>query len=661
MDMPDKVMFETINEPEFSAKDSDEGGNVTVNPENFRRLDVINKAAYDIIRAAPGNENRMIVIPTYKTNHHQSAHTAKFIKETLGNNPNVIATVHYYGEWVFSNPLGRTLIDEQLFNQYDPDDPRTMLSQIDDFFDILEQHFILNGIGVSVGEWGLLAYDHNNGKDALQRGEELKYYEYLQYKAREFRGISLSFWDNGSGINRRAVGYPWNIERMGAALGCNVRSSYSTGLDTLYFRTETTSDVNIPLTLNGNSFVGIEGLTQGVDYTYSNSVVTLKKDYINNKFNKFDFYGTFDTLVMKFSGGLDWEQYLVRSHVAKANPGSGSRTAGITIPIDFHGNKVRRVSCYQGGAPADISKPNMMVYYNISGGNHSDWWPYLEYGGAYTVSYADSTISLTGTNTGHSGNFFSKIYGGGYTLVVEFYDGSRVDIPLDVAGDPVTSGTNKSSGDAAGPSQPTYESPQTTPATFATTAPDSATTTTAPVTTTGESNQTTVTADISTVTTEATTEQSEQSGTVTTTENTNTSATGTTGSISETAATTATVETLDSTAPQTSAGETSSGSENTTSSNTTSSGIATTDTTVTTAIPGELLGDVDLNGEVAIADVLEILKYLAGMKNTTIGDPQSQSYKNACVTGDTKPVIGDVLEILKFLAGMKSIITKARL
>jgi endoglucanase len=453
--MPDTVMFETINEPEFNSGDG------SANTENLRRLDLINKAAYDIIRSVPGNAERMIVIPTYKTNHAESPHTLKFIKETLNNNPNVIATVHYYGEWVFSNHLGRTIFDEQLFNQYDPNDPTTQKGQADLFFDILESNFINNGIGVYVGEWGLLAYDNRDGKTALQRGEELKYYEYVQHKAREFKGISLSFWDNGGGIDRNSADYRWNIPSVGEALGCDVRSSYSTGLDTIYFRSAATADVTIPLTLNGNTFLGIQGLTEGVQYTYSNGAVTLKREYINALFNDFNYYGTFAALVMKFSGGLNWRQYLVRSHVPEAVASVGLRSAGITIPVKFNGNHVRRVSCYQGSnAPSDISKPNMLDYsYMNAGGAHASWWPYLEYGGAYSVSYADGTISLTGTNTGHSGNFFSTVYGGDYTLIIEFYDGSRVDIPLSVAGDPVTSGTNKPSGDPAGPYLPAYEPP----------------------------------------------------------------------------------------------------------------------------------------------------------------------------------------------------------
>jgi len=455
-DMPDTVMFETNNEPEFNMPDPNDGAN----SENLRRLDVTNKAAYDIIRATAGNETRMIVIPTYKTNHHQSPHTLRFIQQDLNNDPNVIATVHFYGDWVFSNPLGRTIFDEPLFNQFDVGDTRTQKSGIDDFFDILNTNFIANGIGVSVGEWGLLHYDHAFGKDASQRGEELKYYEYVQFKARDFRGISLSFWDNGSGINRRNGLYNWNIPRVGAMLGCNERSSYSAGLDTIHFRGLANADVDIPLTLNGNTFLGIEGLTRGTDYTYSNGVVTIKREYINGILSDFNYYGTFARLIMQFSSGLDWEQYLVKSHVPAATASTGSRASGITIPFNFNGNRVRRVSNYMGTPPASISAPVCGNSYPCTfhyGGSHGEWFPYLEYGAAYNVDYERGVLHLTGINPHHNGTFFNSggrgVHGGTFTLVVEFYDGSRVDITLNVGGE-VTSSANASSGHAAGPPLP---------------------------------------------------------------------------------------------------------------------------------------------------------------------------------------------------------------
>ncbi|MCL1867316.1 MAG: hypothetical protein FWF82_07900, partial [Oscillospiraceae bacterium] len=328
------------------------------------------------------------------------------------------------------------------------------------------------------------------------------------------------------------------------------------------------------------------------------------------------------------------------------------------------------------------------VYYNISGGNHFRWWPYLEYGGAYTVSYADGTISLTGTNTGHSGNFFSSIYGGGYTLVVEFYDGSRVDIPLDVAGDPVTSGTNKSSGDAAGPSQPTYEPPATsgattTPISITTTSPTSPTSPTSTVSTNSDITTTPETSE-STGLSSATPESSDLPGVSSPTTDTSVSTTSvsTDSSESTTSISTDTSDTSVSTTPVSSdtpesttpvSSDSSDTSDTSTSptvttavtpptvtspeTSPTTTATAASSATTTKPLTKRLVGDVDLNGSVTINDALEVLKYLAKLSSEL--DNKGEGFLNALVTEDNpdesmSPTINDALEILKFLAKLDS-------
>ncbi|MCL2036863.1 MAG: hypothetical protein FWG83_05715 [Oscillospiraceae bacterium] len=71
----------------------------------------------------------------------------------------------------------------------------------------------------------------------------------------------------------------------------------------------------------------------------------------------------------------------------------------------------------------------------------------------------------------------------------------------------------------------------------------------------------------------------------------------------------------------------------------------------------DVLGDIDGNGVVAIADALEILKYLAGMNSQV--EPNTKAWAASLITPASraadKPAIGDVLEILKKLAGMTSL------
>jgi endoglucanase len=460
-DMPDEVMFETVNEPEFNVPEA----HGTTAAENLRRLDVINQAAFDIIRATPGNETRMIVIPTYKTNHdpRNSAPARDFI--ALLQDENIIATVHYYSEWVFSNHLGRTMFDEPLFNQYDPNNNFTARAAADEFFQIINTHFVSRGIGVSIGEWGLLGYDSDTdyfGVNVLQRGEELKYYEYIQYMARYLHGVSLSFWDNGSGIDRRCPDLSWKVARVGDMLVSTVRSSYSTGLDTIYLSEQVSGDIQIPLTLNGNTFTAIDGLTEGEDYTYANGTVTLKADYINGKFT--GDYGIIDTIVMQFSAGLDWHMFLVYNSAAESLAASGTR-GGITIGVNYNGNHIHRVSAFRNEAPSVLT--GLMDGQGTRvGGNHTSWWPYLEYGGAYLVHYERGTFAL------RSGFFSDTVQDGVNVVVLEFYDGSRLDIILDVSGNTVTA----RAADAVVPQITTTPGEITTAPDEITTAPDEITT-----------------------------------------------------------------------------------------------------------------------------------------------------------------------------------------
>ena len=52
----------------------------------------------------------MIVMPTLNTNHEKCAPLLKLIQGL--DDENIIATVHYYGEWVYSANLGITGYDE---------------------------------------------------------------------------------------------------------------------------------------------------------------------------------------------------------------------------------------------------------------------------------------------------------------------------------------------------------------------------------------------------------------------------------------------------------------------------------------------------------------------------------------------------------------------
>lgn len=404
---PQQVCFETINEPDFS-----ESGKLTAQ----EKLNEINRGAYEIIRAVEGNEKRMIIMPTLATNHERCTPLYRLIQELKDDY--IIATVHYYSEWVYSANLGKTGFDEELWlNNGESYTPR---AAADSMMKTITDQFTSHNIGVVIGEYGLLGYDQSEG--CLQTGEELKYYEYMNQLARQ-NNVCLMFWDNGSGISRNDEQHKWKKQVVGEMLENSMegRSSYATGLDEIYLDKETQTDIEIPLTLNGNTLQGIQGLKQGVEYTYENGVVTLKREYVNEQWKNQKSYGVFLELVMEFSSGADWHEYLIKYAPPTAGRGAGTITSGIKIPFAFNGSKVRRMTAYQNGGRV---------------GPNSSWWSYLQYDGSFSVNYEKEQIELLAA-------FFQDetVKSGELELSVEFYDGQTMTVKAVIDGNKVTSGT----------------------------------------------------------------------------------------------------------------------------------------------------------------------------------------------------------------------------
>lgn len=422
-DEPSVVSFETINEPQFS------GG---TDEQRQAKLDAINLAAYEIIRATDGNQHRMIVLPTLGTAHEDTAKLqalVDFIKNDVDDDPCVLATVHYYSEWVYSANLGKTGFDEDLWGSGD----YTPRDSIDQFAQRVDEYFTANAIGTVVGEYGLLGYDASSD-GALQAGEELKYYECMGSAARE-HGFSYVFWDNGSGVDRTT--FQWKKPAVGAMLEASItqRSSYATGLDTVFLASASAGDIAIPLTLNGNEFQGIDGLTEGVDYTYdpASATVTLSGAYVEARYTGKGGDGIAADLTFRFSGGADWHEYLVRSETPAAGDAAsgtvGTRTDGLTIPMSYHGDELKSVTAYQVAADGSESRV----------GPNSSWWVYLQNGGSFAVQY-DSADRVAGTLTMLPAFFADATVGDGTIRLSLTFQSDAVldDVTFTVAGDTVT-------------------------------------------------------------------------------------------------------------------------------------------------------------------------------------------------------------------------------
>lgn len=65
--------------------------------------------------------------------------------------------------------------------------------------------FVSKGIPDVVGEYGILGHDKD--EQTVERGEMLKYFEYLLYST-QAKNITMMLWDNGSYFNRST--YQWS-------------------------------------------------------------------------------------------------------------------------------------------------------------------------------------------------------------------------------------------------------------------------------------------------------------------------------------------------------------------------------------------------------------------------------------------------------------------
>ena len=408
-DADDHLMFESINEPQYNDATMDWGVATGVKHTNE-----INQTLYDICRKSGGNNaTRMLVFPTYTTNDAASVCTglADYI-ESL-NDENIIATFHYYSQWVYSANLGKTRFDEVLW-QTDGKDI-TPRNSLESSFNSVYDNLVSKGIGVVCGEYGLLGFDKSDY--GLENGETLKYLEYINYYAKQ-KGICLMLWDNGQHMDRNKL--EWKNPTFGAMIEACMkgRSSYTTGLDTIYVNDNTKNvDVKMPLTLNGNTFEGLyngdTALVEGTDYTYANETVTLKGSYIASLI-KGD-YGKKAALTMKFSAGADWIENIVYYNTPVLKAATGT-TEEFNIPVEFN------------GAVAEKATSQTQPYSWVS---KNTWWEFLEYDYEWTADYNENVIKMMP-------EYLKVASGKNLDLVFRFYDGTVVTYGITWSGDTVT-------------------------------------------------------------------------------------------------------------------------------------------------------------------------------------------------------------------------------
>ncbi|NGO14639.1 cellulase family glycosylhydrolase, partial [Streptomyces sp. HC44] len=397
-DEPSRLVFESINEPTFSGTSGDD--------ENYRLLAELNKVFHRIVReSGGGNAGRLLVLPTLYTNSDQGRLDALAAELTALRDPMIATTIHFYGWWPFSvNIAGYTRFDA------------TSQQDLTDQFDRAYNTFVAHGIPVIIGEYALLAYDHNR-PGIIERGEQRKYFEFLGNYARQ-RKLTTMLWDAGQFLNRNTL--QWRDPELFAQIKSSWTTRSGTASSDLVFlpKSGAVADQTLTLNPNGTDFQGLRhgsrNLVQGRDYTVSGNQLTLTAAALTELAGD-RAYGVNATLEARFSRGVPWRIDVITYDTPVLSDASGD-TSGLTIPTQFRGDMLATMEAkYDDGSNA----------------GPASWTSYQQWDSAFTA-YTGDSIKLT-PDFVNSLKDDSRV-----TLTFHFWSGDSVTYHVIKAGSTVT-------------------------------------------------------------------------------------------------------------------------------------------------------------------------------------------------------------------------------
>ncbi|MEU4769384.1 cellulase family glycosylhydrolase [Actinosynnema sp. NPDC023794] len=397
-----KLTFESWNEPQFTGS--------TGKPQEIQLNAELNASFHDIVRRSGGNNaKRLLVLPTLHTSSEQ-VYVDPLVEQIQGfDDPNLIATVHYYGYWPFSvNVAGGTRFDADV-QKYLTDD-----------FDRVHNSFVARGIPVIVGEYGLLGFDRHTG--TIEQGEKLKFFEYFGYYART-KKLTTMLWDNGQHFNRTS--FQWSDPELFA----HIKSSWTTRSGTAYSdqvfsaKPSPITAKTIKLNLNGTSFAGLyngnTALVRDRDYTLDGDQLTLTASALTRLSGSRN-YGTNAVLTARFSKGVPWRFYVITYDTPVLSNATGTPEK-FEIPTDFRGDQLATMEAkYDDGTFA---------------GPH-DWTAFKEYDVAFAPNYTDRLTTV-------KPEFFAKNLkdDSRVTLTFHYWSGTKVTYYVTKSGGTVTGTT----------------------------------------------------------------------------------------------------------------------------------------------------------------------------------------------------------------------------
>ncbi|MGP3962282.1 cellulase family glycosylhydrolase [Nonomuraea sp. 3N208] len=396
-----KLLFESVNEPTFTGSSGD--------AQNATLLNELNTSFRTIVRQSGGNNaTRLLVLPTLHTSADQARVNELVSTFNAMNDPNLIATVHFYGYWPFSvNVAGGTRFDA------------TVQQDLTGAFDRVHNAFTARGIPVIIGEYGLLGFDRHTG--TIQQGEKLKFFEFLGYYART-KQITTMLWDNGQHFNRTS--FQWADPELFAQIKSSwtTRSGTASSDQVFNARSSAITSKTLTLNLNGTSFVGIRhgstDLVRGTDYTVSGDQLTFTASALT-RLTGSRAYGVNATLWARFSQGVPWRIDIVTYDTPTVQNASGT-TSPFAIPTAFRGDQLATMEAkYADGSNA---------------GPHN-WTSFKEFDVTFAPDYSSNTITLRPA-------FFAEVNDGSrVTLTLHFWSGATVTYFVTKSGTAVTGTT----------------------------------------------------------------------------------------------------------------------------------------------------------------------------------------------------------------------------
>ncbi|WP_436523065.1 cellulase family glycosylhydrolase [Actinoplanes sp. HUAS TT8] len=391
-DAPRRLVFESLNEPQF------------VSDGPF--LTELNTAFHTIVRGTGGgNTSRLLVLPTLHTNADQIYLDQLANTITALNDPNLIATVHYYGYWPFSvNIAGGYRFDA------------TARQDLLGTFQRVHDTFVAHGIPVIIGEYGLLGFDRSTG--TVEQGEKLKFFELFGAQAR-INHVTTMLWDNGQHLDRTTL--TWRDPALYRQLSSSWHTRSGTADTDLVFSAASApiTPKTITLNPNGTRFTGLDlghaALRRGIDYSLSGDQLTLTARLLM-RLLKDRAYGVKNTLSVRFDRGVTWRLDVISYDTPVLSAATGT-TDTYALPAAFNGDRLATMTA---------------TYADGSNAGPQNWTPYKEYDATFTPDYTAGAIKLTPA-------FFAEVNDGApVTLTFIFWSGATVTYQVTRTGTTVT-------------------------------------------------------------------------------------------------------------------------------------------------------------------------------------------------------------------------------